>query len=254
MGKHTDETRLPKGAMAVDDILRMELPIPDGVAESRRTAPGTAVDPVSGRALKDMVGGVAQMLRDLEAQLARVMTINETLEKELQESRNAGRALAKERDDLAARLVRTEAEGGTIDDVRGEVLALQRERRQLVERLDAAEEQGRKAAAQLHGVDQKTERLVIERDEALEEVRCLEAQFGRAAEALLDLRKKNEDFAAQREQLAGRIRTLEGELGGATERGEELRAELEESRNAIEELRRSILEFGAHSQRLQANG
>jgi chromosome segregation ATPase len=243
MGKGSSDDKGPKGAMMIEDIMNMDLGVPGRSEASRAGAHGSQ--------LKDVVGGVAQMLRDLEAQLAKVMEVNATLEKELLEARAGVRKVERERDELAERLGRMEAEGGTLDDVRGELLALQRERRQLAERLEAAEEQARQAEDRLRQADLRIERMAAERDDALEEVQCLEIQFSRASTAVLELRQKYEDLIVQRDQLTARIRGLEGEVGAAAEERDELRLELEESRNAMEEIRRSLVEVGAQSQRLR---
>jgi chromosome segregation ATPase len=234
--------------MDIDDILGLKLDEPRGPMADAAKAEGAA--PPAGRALKETVTGVAQMLHDLEAQLVKVMSINEALEKELGEAREAMRAAEKQRDGLQAHLDRLEQEGATVDDVRAEVLHLQRERREMAERLDAVQNEKLRAETEHGKALRELERVAAERDDALEEARCLEAQFGRAMQAVGELRGKVEDLTQQRDTLATRIRTLEGELGVATESGEALRLELEESKKAIEEIRRSILEVGAHSQRL----
>ncbi len=73
MGKGSSDDKGPKGAMMIEDIMNMDLGLP-GRAEASRAG-------AHGGQLKDVVGGVAQMLRDLEAQLARVMKVNETPER-----------------------------------------------------------------------------------------------------------------------------------------------------------------------------
>lgn len=243
MGKRSDRDA-PKGAMPIEDILRMEID-----AGRRGVAPGAPAEG-GGRGLKDTVTGVAQMLRDLEAQLARVMAVNDRLEKELGETRAAARAVARERDELVERLGRTQDEGLTLDDVRGELVALQRERRELAERLDGVEDEARRLEAAGRHAQQALERMTAERDDAREEVRTLEAQFGRAMQAVAELRRRCEDLDGQRDQLTTRVRVLEGELALATEQAEALRLELEEANAAIEEIRQSIVEVGAHSVRV----
>ncbi|HEY3357054.1 MAG TPA: hypothetical protein VGQ83_27640 [Polyangia bacterium] len=239
----------PKGTMDIDDILGMKLDGPRGPGTAPET--GAAAGPATaGRGLKDTVTGVAQMLHDLEAQLVKVMSVNEALETELGAAREAARGAERQRGELADRLARLEQEGATVDDVRAEVLHLQRERRDMAERLDQAEDRRLKLESELRQRERDAERVAAERDDAVEEARCIEAQLGRAMQAVGELRGRVEDLTQQRDQLAGRIRVLEGELGVATESGEALRLELEESKRAIEDIRRSILEVGAHSQRL----
>jgi len=236
-----------QGTMDIDDILGLRLDDPHVPIDAGDAA---EAPPLGGRGLKDTVTGVAQMLHDLEAQLVKVMSVNEALEKELGAARETARATERQRAELADRLARREQEGATVDDVRAEVLHLQRERRELVERLDATKDEKLRFDAEQAKAQREVERLTTARDDAVEEARCLEAQFARAMQAVAELRTKVEDLTQQRDTLAARIRVLEGDLGVATESGEALRLELEESKKAIEEIRRSILEVGAHSQRL----
>jgi chromosome segregation ATPase len=242
MGKNTDD---PKGKrpLPIDEILKMDLEAPERAGKERRA--GEPAESGSGRGLRDTVTGVAHMLRDLEAQLSRVMAVNERLEKELADARSARRTTEKERDELAERLARTQADGVTLEDVRAEVLTLQRERRDLAERLQASLEQGRKLEEKVRQAEQRAAELVVERDDALEDVWPVEEQLSRAVAIVAELRRRDEELVAQRDQLGARVRQLEGELGAAAEQGEALRLELEESRGAIEEIRRSILEVGA---------
>ena len=240
-----------EGPMDIKDILGMTLEGPRA-GGADRAAPDEA-PPAATRGLKDTVMGVAQMLHDLEAQLVRVMSVNETLEKELEQVRAAAQAAAKDRDELAARLARLQEEESVADDVRREVLHLQRERRVMAERVEQSEAKRAELEDKLRHQSQREQRLAAERDDAVEEARCLETQFGRALAAVTELRTRLEDMTLQRDQLGARLRVLEGDLGVASESNETLRLELEESKKAIEEIRRSILEVGAHSQRLAAS-
>jgi len=240
--------RNKEGPMDIKDILGMTLDGPR-TASAERAGPDEAV-PAAAHGLKDTVTGVAQMLHDLEAQLVRVMSVNETLEKELEQARAAAQAAGKERDELAARLARLQEKESVADDVRREVLHLQRERRVLAERVEQADARRAELEEKLRQQAQREQRLAAERDDAVEESRCLETQFGRALAAVAELRTRLEDMTLQRDQLSARLRVIEGDLGVATESNETLRLELEESKKAIEEIRRSILEVGAHSQRI----
>jgi chromosome segregation ATPase len=234
--------------MDLKDILGMTLEGPRA-ASAERAGPAEAAS-AAAHGLKDTVTGVAQMLHDLEAQLVRVMSVNEALEKELEQARATAQAAGKERDELAARLARLQEEESVADDVRREVLHLQRERRVLAERVEQADARRAELEEKLRQQGQREQRLAAERDDAVEESRCLETQFGRALAAVTELRTRLEDMTLQRDQLSARLRVLEGDLGVATESNETLRLELEESKKAIEEIRRSILEVGAHSQRI----
>jgi chromosome segregation ATPase len=239
------------GPLDIKDILGMSLEQPRSAGAARGGTPDVAPPP--GQGLRDTVTGVAQMLHDLEAQLVRVMSVNEALEKELVETRGAGQVAAKERDELAARLARLQEEESVADEVRHEVLHLQRERRLVAERLEQAEARCAEGEEKLRRQEQGQQRLAAERDDAVEESRCLETQFGRAMAAVAELRARLDDLTLQRDQLTARVRALETDLGVATEAAEAARLELEESKRAIEEIRRSILEVGAHSQRMAAS-
>ena len=240
-----------EGPMDIKDILGMSLDAPRSGAAER--ADREQPPPVPARGLRDTVTGVAQMLHDLEAQLVRVMSVNETLEKELEQMRGAAQGAAKERDELQARLRRLQEEESVADDVRREAQHLQQERRLMAERLEQSETRRAELEDKLRHQAQLQQRLAAERDDAVEEARCLETQFNRALAAVTELRTRLEDMTLQRDQLAARLRGLEGDLGVASESNETLRLELEESKKAIEEIRRSILEVGAHSQRLGAS-
>ncbi|MBI5478440.1 MAG: hypothetical protein HY906_06260 [Deltaproteobacteria bacterium] len=240
-----------EGPMDIKDILGMTLDRPRAGGAERGGAEEAA--PTAARGLKDTVTGVAQMLHDLEAQLVRVMSVNEELEKALEQARAAAVAAAQERDELQARLLRLQEEESVADDIRREVQHLQQERRLMAERLEQGDARRAELEDQLRRQEQHERRLAAERDDAVEEARCLETQFGRAMAAVGELRTRLEDAALQRDQLAARVRGLEGDLGVSTETSEALRLELEESKKAIEEIRRSILEVGAYSQRVATN-
>jgi uncharacterized coiled-coil DUF342 family protein len=88
-----------------------------------------------------------------------------------------------------------------------------------------------------------------ERDDSVEELQSVEEQFDRAMEIVADLRTRVATLAEERDALNGRLKVMENQFHMAEDQRNSLRNEVDESRKALEEIRRSVTDVCVLSQR-----
>jgi chromosome segregation ATPase len=187
------------------------------------------------------VQALARMIRELEAQLDRMFEINGSLERELEGERARRRELERKCDDLAEKLQRSEESALEREGLAAEASELGQERSRLVR---TVEDQRRALAEHAATV----ERLRAGRADALDELHIVEAQFERAMELVNDLKARLAIVSEEHEALRGRMQLAEAKVVQAEQERDLLMAEVEESRAALEEIRRSLVDACVASQ------
>jgi len=228
-----------EGSMNIDDDGR---PAASGV-ESGSLLGG------EGSLLHDTVGTLSRMIKDLEKQLERMLSVNEALEKDLDSERKRTAQMERERNQLRDELERTRQELTTLDDLRSEIGHLGHERSRMAA---TVEELGRQLAdtdQEYRKAEQLISRLSAERDNSIEELQSLEAQFDRAMEMVADLRIRLASLAEERDALVSRTKAVETQLRMTEEQRDILKVEVDESRKALEEIRRQVADACVLSQR-----
>lgn len=204
---------------------------------------------VGGEALPhSTVQALARMIRDLESQLDRMFEINSSLERELEAERARRRELERKSDDLVDELRRSEESALDREGLAAENSELRQERSRLARTL---EEQRRSLAdAESERADHAAtvERLRAGRTDALEELRIVEEQFERAMELVADLKARLAILNEEHEALRGRLKLADEKALQAEQERDLLLAEVEESRSALEEIRRSLVDACVASQ------
>jgi chromosome segregation ATPase len=180
------------------------------------------------------------MIKDLEQQLDRMIAINDALTGDLEAERKRRVDLESNVDELKERLRHEQDEVTTKDGLRAEISHLSNERsrltasvRELGQKLSEVEQESRKQAASI-------KRLQAGRADALEEVQAVEAQFERSMQMVTDARAQLMVLQEERDALKGQLKGLEDRLGRANDERDDLLDEVEESRSALSEIRRSL--------------
>jgi len=214
------------------------------------TAEGQSPDEGGGGPLlHDAVQTLSRMIRDLEKQLERMLEINEALDRDLDGQKKKTVKTEQERARLGEQVRRMEQELATLEDLRAEIGHLGQERTRLAATIEEAGRQVAEAEHENRKLERLTERIQAERDDAFEEVQSLEAQFDHAMEMVADLKTRVATFAEERDALAGRLKVIETQLQAAEQQRDSLKTEVDESRRALDEIRRQVADACVTSQR-----
>ncbi len=201
-----------------------------------------------GPLLNDTVQSLSRMIKDLEKQLERTLSINEALEKDLEREKKATVRVEQERNRLEERVDQFEKDVSTLEDLRAEIGHLGHERARLAATIEGLGRQLAETEQENRKLDRLGERAGVERDDALEELQSVEMQFNRAMEMVDDLRSRVATFSEERESLVSRLKILETQLGLTEDQRDALKNEVEESSKALDEIRRQIVDACALSQ------
>jgi chromosome segregation ATPase len=189
---------------------------------------------------QETVQNLSRMIKDLEGQLERMLGINAAVERELENERKRRKGLEREVTALEEQVRRAEQAAAVVDDLKSEINYITNERSRLAATI---EELGRHLAEteqENRRYPGQVERLRAERQDALEELQSVETQFERAMEMLADLRTRLAVIVEERDAIKGRMRLISEKLAETEEERDALLAEVEESRKALEEIRRSL--------------
>ena len=188
------------------------------------------------------VSNLGGAIRQLEEQLDRMVASNEALTQDLEVERKRRLDLEGQVEELREKLRQVQRKDANTDNLRGEVNQLNHERtrlaasvRQLTQRV-SNEEQERKRQARL------VPQLRVARDDAVEEILAVEAQFDRAMQVVVHLKAQLQATLDERTTLASRLRGLETQQGELRKERDALLADVEQSKAALDEIRRSLVD------------
>lgn len=183
---------------------------------------------------------LSRMIEHLEEQLDQMIAGNEGLQTELEEERRRRSELQKVVDELRQQIERREGLATAHEQLMAELTQLKGERTRLdakaqdLERQLAAAEQERKQRRAW------ADRMSTACDEAAEDVQAVEAQFERAMQMVTALKAQVTVLSEERDALLGRARVADEEVRKIRKDRDSLAAEVEESRAALDEIRRSL--------------
>ena len=219
------------------------------VKSAHPAAPPTGEPVADGGLSSQTVQTLSRMIKDLEDQLDRMLAVNEAMEKDLEEERRHRSELERKVDRLEDQLQSAEQDSANSEDLLAEINHLNNERSRLAgtieelgRQLATTEQENRKLASQV-------ERLRAERGDAVDELQSVETQFERAMEMVTDLRTRLTLFGEERDALKGRLKLVEEQLKQAEGERDALLSEVDESKKALEEIRRSLVDACVTSQR-----
>jgi chromosome segregation ATPase len=189
----------------------------------------------------------ARMIQELEEQLDRMLATNDALAKDLADER-ARRATAEGTvEELEQRLRREERDADARENLRAEINHLTHERSKLIvtvreidQKLSDAQRENQRQTALI-------ERLRAARSDALEDVKTVEAQFEHAMRLVGDARAQLTVLKEERDALEGRVAVLEAKLAEVRQEREALVEEVDQSRDALDEVRRALADALASS-------
>jgi chromosome segregation ATPase len=200
---------------------------------ARAVTPGSA-----DRDLRTL-GGV---IRELEDQLERMISANEALTEDLAKERRLRAAAESNRDELSERLAHAEHELAANESLHGEVRHLHHEHtrlsasiRELEVRLEVAERDAERQG-------QLVARLRAARADSVDEMQSVEAQFEHAMQVIARLRSQLGAASEERQASWAECRAFEERLRHMQRERDAFRSEVEVSRAALDEIRRSLVE------------
>lgn len=183
---------------------------------------------------------LTSMIRELEDQLDRLIEVNSGLRTDLEGERERGGRLSTTVDELRDRLVRSERENAASEGLEGEIQHLNEERRVMTEAARTRAEQLEIARAEATNQASLVTRYRAARDNALEDLRSVEAQFERAMALVAEKTAAVLMVREERDAFAKRLRLAEDQMRATHEDHDELLREVDESRAALDEIRRSL--------------
>lgn len=199
--------------------------------------------------LRDSVAGLYEMVKDLEVQLNHMISINEAGERDLEVARRGQRDLEKERDTLQRRIEQAEQDAQSSAELRDELRYSTTENERLIEQLDAKDAKGERWEQERKLLGGKLAVAHSEITDLREEVDCLEAQLGQAGKHIESLRETISRSRDASVQQTRRAELVEERLRLVTDERDAMKRELNESRSALEEIKRSIMDTNLQSQR-----
>jgi chromosome segregation ATPase len=203
--------------------------------------------------LHDTVGTLSRMVKELEKQLERMLSINNALEADLEKERKRTSLVEKERDDIREKYSRIEQELTTLEDLRAEIDHLVHDRGVMAGTIEELGRQLAESEQEHRNAEQLISRVSAERDDAVEELLTVEDQFDRAMKLVSDLKIRLTSLDEERNSLVARIKALESQLHLSETQREALKAEVEESQKALDDIRRQVADACVLSQRYHAD-
>ena len=204
-----------------------------------------SASPLSASAGIDLTAGMSalsSMIRDLEGQLDRMIDLNSALQEQL-ESERANR-VATERQLEAAReqLGLREQDAATRENLASELSQLSHERTRIVERLRTLEAELEAQKGEGQARESLIRQLRAARADVLDEITSVESQFEHAMQMLAQMRSRVTVLQEERDAMGGRMRLTETKLLDLQHEREFLVREVDQSRAALDEIRRSLVE------------
>jgi chromosome segregation ATPase len=199
--------------------------------------------------LPDTVQTLSRMIKDLEKQLSKMLDVNEALEEDLERERARSARAERDRNEYEKRLLSIEQDAAGNEDLRTEINHLGHERSRLAASIEELGRQLSEGEQENRKLEKLSERLQAERDDVIEELHSVEAQFDHAMEMITDLKARVTALAEERDALVSRSKVAETQLRLTEEQRDSLRAEVDESKKALDEIRRSVADACVMSQR-----
>ena len=183
---------------------------------------------------------LTSMIRELEEQLDRVIETNAELRRDLEQERSTRQERQAKVDDLRDRLERSEREAAANESISAEAARLHEERAEMAETVRDLRERLANAQDAARHQAKLVERYRAGHENGIDEVRSVEAQFERAMEMVAEAAAKVVMVQEERDAALGRMRLMEEHLRAAQQEQDDLLHEVEESRGALDEIRRSL--------------
>jgi chromosome segregation ATPase len=203
-----------------------------------KTAPAKGKKSLSAETVQTL----SRMIKDLEDQLDRMLAINEAFEKDLERERTKRTEAERSLKSLEEHLRTVEQEAVGVEDLRAEVSHLELERSRLTATIEEIGRQLSDTEQENRKLTKQAERAREERDDVVEELQSLEAQFQRAMDLVTQTNARLALLGEERDALKGRLKVLEDKLKSTEEERDSLLSEVDESRTALEDIRKSLAE------------
>lgn len=218
---------------------------------ARDLTPGQNPAPKKGASGLESLSGdmrtLSGVIGDLEDQLDRMIAANEALTEDLTRERTRCAAADAQREELSERLARAEHELAGNENLHGEVSQLHHERTRLSASIRELEAQLETAVRERDRQSQLAARLRAARADTVEEVQSVEVQFERAMQVVARLTSQLTAVSEGRDASRAECRVYEEKLRETQRERDVLQNEVEASRAALDEIRRSLLESaGTH--------
>ncbi len=197
---------------------------------------------MSGPPAPRAVHALSDVIRDLEGQLDRMISMNDAVKKDLAAERSRRLELERTADDLTAKLHRAQRDAASSEDLLTELAHLRDERSRLAREADVMRRKLDDAQQERRSHGAVVERLRAGRADALEDLQSVESQFECAMQLVADLRARVEGVSEGHDALQRQLLATDERLRRMEKERDSLQIDVEESRAALDDIRRSLVE------------
>ncbi len=183
---------------------------------------------------------LASVIQQLEAQQDRLIGANATLKQELENERQAHLDSVSKADEVRERLRQSEHELADRENLMAELGHVSRERDRLTVELEGLEKKMADRAGERQDRAALIARLQATREDLVAEVGSVEAQFERAMSMVSQLRARLAAVQEEMDSLHQQLRDAHERLDMMDDERGALLHEVDQSRAALDEIRRSL--------------
>ena len=185
---------------------------------------------------------LSKVIDELKEQLTQHIKLNEALESDLDRAESAIKESAEEREMLMKRIHALAGEKRLYEESRRDLEQITRERDTLAEKVHDLGKMLAISEQRVLETGKLIDRFRNERNDATGEINCLDSQFARAMKVIEELRHELSDTKNENEALTSRLDFAERQKQVLTSQRDALKEEIADTRNALEEIRRNILD------------
>ena len=188
------------------------------------------------KTVNDMFG----VIKSMEAQLERVLSINSHLEKESNDAKQLVNELKKAKSEIESKIVRMEKELPSKRELQMEIDQLIEERNNVQPGIREANEKVEKMQKQVMEYQRRVGNLEEEKRDAIAEINFLQSKFNAASEEIKLNAAEINELTGEKLAYVEKTKTLEEQLNTALDEKFEILNELKKSKKALIELHSAI--------------
>jgi len=192
--------------------------------------------------LEKTINDMFMVMKSMEAQLERVLTINSQLEKDRNEAKEVIVELKESKSQLEDKIASMEAELPSKRELQMEIEQLIEERNNIQPRIRDQESKVKKMQETVIQHQRRVGNLEEEKRDAIAEIDFLESRLNTAAEKIKSNNNEINELKGERLAHVEKIKTLEAELTAALDDKYRFINELKMSQKAVAELHSAISE------------
>ena len=230
--------------LTVDKVIQKHL----GTSSFGQSAPGIVTNTEQLHQyvppLTNSVSDLSVVVGELTSQVVHLIKVNQALEADIAAIENGKEDEDEQCKKLSDKLKKMEEDSSSLQDMKSELEQLRRERNALTGRVNDLDQALTASEQRLVELGRLLDKFRAERNDANAEAACVDSQLARAIKVIEEQRY---DLAARQNTIddqESQIELLQKQLTRAINQRNNFQVELKESKSALEEVHRSIVEAG----------